>query len=61
MDHSQSKTLQCHQAFYRNQIAILEGLDLQKVPAGNYQLIALPLKIKGGEAPQSELFYIAKG
>lgn len=50
MDHSQSQTLETHQAFYRHQIAILEGLILDQIQAGIYGLAALPLKIKGGEA-----------
>jgi len=29
---------------------ILEGINLAKVPEGDYTLIALPLKIKGAEA-----------
>lgn len=31
-------------------IAILENLQLQNVPDGDYELIALPLRIQGGEA-----------
>lgn len=50
MDHAQSKTLDGHQAFYQQGISILEGLVLENVPAGIYYLIALPLKIKDGEA-----------
>ena len=50
MDHANSKDLLGHQAFYRHQMAILEGLVLKEVPEGVYQLVALPLKISGGEA-----------
>lgn len=50
MDHSQSKELSAHQMFYRTQIAILEGLSLEKVESGVYGLSALPLKIKGADA-----------
>lgn len=50
MDHSTSKALTSHQSFFRHQIAILEGLVLTDVPEGIYKLIALPLKIAGGEA-----------
>jgi arylformamidase len=50
MDHSNSKTLDAHQTFYKNRIAILEGLTLERVPSGRYQLIALPLKLEGAEA-----------
>ncbi len=50
MDHAQSKTLDGHQMFYRHSLSILEGLVLDEVPAGIYYLVALPLKIKSGEA-----------
>lgn len=50
MDHSKSKDLGAHQAFYRHRMAILEGLVLDDVAEGLYQLIALPLKIQGAEA-----------
>jgi arylformamidase len=50
MDHSQSKSLETHQAFFKNHISILEGLVLQAVSPGLYVLIALPLKIHGAEA-----------
>jgi arylformamidase len=31
-------------------VAILEGLSLAEVPAGDYELIALPLKWRGVDA-----------
>lgn len=49
MDDLNSKTLPGHNALRRNRIAILEGLLLANVPDGNYELIALPLKIEGGD------------
>jgi arylformamidase len=49
MDEMQSKTLPGHKALRRNGIAILEGLDFSGVPDGVYELIALPLKIEGGD------------
>lgn len=39
-----------HDALLKNDILILEGIDLQAVPAGRYRLFCLPLKIKGAEA-----------
>ncbi len=39
-----------HKACARLDIIILEGLVLEGVPAGNYELIALPLKLVGFEA-----------
>ncbi len=47
MDHMHSKTLPGHKALRRHRIAILEGLLLTGVPDGDYELIALPLKIEG--------------
>ena len=39
-----------HDALLKNDILILEGIDLQKVPPGRYRLHCLPLRIKGAEA-----------
>lgn len=47
MDDVNSKPLPGHNALRRNGIAILEGLLLTGVPDGNYELIALPLKLEG--------------
>lgn len=49
MDHLDSKSLPGHHALARNGIAILEGLLLAAVSDGEYELIALPLKIEGGD------------
>lgn len=38
-----------HRTLLGNGVLILEGLNLAKVPPGEYTLIALPLKIKGGD------------
>lgn len=50
IDLENSKELPTHQAIYQNDMAILEGIVLSHVPEGLYQLIALPLKIKGADA-----------
>jgi arylformamidase len=42
-----SKDLPAHKAFLRTGVAILEGLVLVDVPAGMYELIALPLRLAG--------------
>lgn len=42
-----SKDLPSHQACLRHDMAILEGLLLDRVPAGIYELIALPLPLAG--------------
>lgn len=49
MDAIDSKTLPGHHALHRHGIAILEGLDLTPAPDGLYELVALPLKIAGGD------------
>lgn len=50
IDPEQSKTLDSHQVVRRHGIAILESLVLDDVPAGDYELIALPLKLHGLDA-----------
>lgn len=50
LDPEQSKTLDSHQVVRRHRIAVLEGLVLDEVPAGDYELIALPLKWQGLDA-----------
>jgi arylformamidase len=49
VDVLDSKALPVHHALGRHGIAILESLDLSEVPEGVYELIALPLKIVGGD------------
>lgn len=50
IDPADSKQLLAHQQVKKHNMAILEGVILNSVPAGNYQLIALPLKIQGADA-----------
>jgi arylformamidase len=50
VDPQDSKDLPAHKAILKHDIAILEGLDLSAVPAGTYELIALPLKLLGFDA-----------
>lgn len=38
-----------HYALLRNDVVIIEGLNLTGVPAGDYELICLPMKVKGGD------------
>ncbi|MBV1789105.1 arylformamidase [Marinobacterium sp. D7] len=45
LDPQSSKTLDAHRAVRRHRMAILEGLVLDRVPAGHYELIAPPLKL----------------
>lgn len=50
VDLFESKDLAAHNACLRNDMAILEGLDLTKAPDGKYELIALPLRLAGFDA-----------
>lgn len=50
IDPATDKTLQSHLAVHRNNMAILEGVVLDQVSEGLYELIALPLKIQGADA-----------
>ena len=50
MDHADSKDLDGHHLLYEGGVAILENLDLRDVPAGDYELIALPLRIVDGDS-----------
>lgn len=50
LDPQDSKTLDAHNAVRAHQMAILEGVVLDDVPAGDYELIALPLKLAGMDA-----------
>ena len=49
VDDLDSKTLPVHHALAASGIAILEGLDLAAVVAGEYELIALPLRLVGAD------------
>lgn len=50
VDPQDSKEIAAHKAVLKHDMRILEGLVLDEVPAGRYELIALPLKIAGGDA-----------
>lgn len=50
LDPQTSKTMEAHLAVSRHGLAILEGLVLDAVPVGLYELIALPLKIAGADS-----------
>lgn len=39
-----------HRCLLENDILILEGIDLEAVPTGRYQLICLPINVMGAEA-----------
>lgn len=50
MDPFTSKNLPAHAMLHRYNIRNLEGLELAHVTPGNYELIALPLKLGGFDA-----------
>ena len=50
VDPQESKTMAAHKAVLKHDMRILEGLVLDDVPQGRYELIALPLKVGGGDA-----------
>jgi arylformamidase len=50
VDPQDSKTMAAHQAVLNHDMRILEGLVLDDVPEGRYELVALPLKVAGGDA-----------
>ena len=50
VDPQESKTMDAHKAVAKHDMRILEGLVLDGVEEGRYELIALPLKVAGGDA-----------
>ena len=54
-----SQALDVHHALWRRGAVILEGLDLSVVPDGEYQLVALPLKLAGMDASPVRAILIA--
>jgi arylformamidase len=50
IDPAPSKTLDSHQAIRRRNLRVLENLVLDDVPEGDYELIALPLKLISADA-----------
>lgn len=50
IDPAESKTLDSHQVIRRRNLRVLENLVLDAVPEGDYELIALPLKLTTADA-----------
>jgi arylformamidase len=50
VDPSSSQTLPAHQQLHRFKLRVLENLVLDEVPEGDYELIALPLKLTQADA-----------
>ncbi len=50
VDPANAKDLTSHKAIYKHNMAILEGIFLEKVQEGIYTLMAFPLRIKNADA-----------
>ena len=50
VDAPDSKDLAAHRALFAGGLVVLEELDLSQVPAGRYELVALPLRLVGADA-----------
>ena len=50
VDPASSQNLPCHQLLLRHNLRVLENLVLDDVPEGDYELIALPLKLTQADA-----------
>ncbi len=50
IDPASSKSLDSHQVIRRRNLRVLENLVLDDVPEGDYELIALPLKLMSADA-----------
>ena len=50
VDLADDQLLESHKTIFRFNMAILEGIVLQEVESGLYDLICLPLKIEGADA-----------
>jgi arylformamidase len=50
VDETDARTLAVHHDLWHRGVVILEGLDLEAVPDGRYELLALPLRLAGMDA-----------
>ncbi len=50
-----------HRLLLGNGVVILEGLNLDGIPAGSYELICLPLKIPGGDGAPARAILRGRG
>jgi arylformamidase len=60
VDQLDSKELAIHHLLHEANIAILEGIDLRNVEEGEYELIALPLKIAGADGSPVRAVLVSK-
>lgn len=61
MDAFDSRELPAHRRLAAHGITILEGIDLSAVAPGSYDLVALPLRILGGDASPVRAVLIERG
>jgi arylformamidase len=52
-------TVPTHEILLGAGVIALEGLDLSRVPPGEYQLVCLPIKIAGGDGAPARAILIA--
>ncbi len=50
-----------HKILFAHQIMVIEGLRLREVPAGEYLMVALPLRISGVEAAPARIVLLDDG
>lgn len=48
VERFKSERFETHMELLSHEVVIVEGLDLREVPAGDYELICLPLKVASG-------------
>jgi arylformamidase len=56
VDARESKTLDVHHALFHRGSIIVENLDLRAVPDGEYELVALPMRLVGADAAPVRAF-----
>ncbi len=49
------EAIKVHQILLKQEVILLEGVDLTHVEEGSYHLIALPMKVKGAEAAPARI------
>jgi arylformamidase len=58
VDAFSAEELKTHLILLRNDVVIVEGLDLSRVPAGQYMLYCLPLKIMYGDGAPARVILV---
>ena len=59
IERFKSDTHAVHQALLGSGVIVLEGIDLRGVEGGDYQLVCLPLRIRGGDGAPARAILIA--